>query len=222
VDCSGTGVAISLSSARQLKSDGDVLAGLTLRFAGIADDALLPFRIPHSLRQSGLPGYLRFSTYLSPDCVKLAFPPYIGRDAWQRDIERVVEHLRQSVAAFRNCRLVETSPSLLPRESTRLAGEYVLTEEDALGCARFEDAVTACAWPIERWCVETGPEYDYLPDGGDYQIPLRCLRSANVPNLLAAGVTISATSGAVASSRVMGCCMALGEAAGRDAAERCL
>jgi len=47
-----------------------------------------------------------------------------------------------------------------------------------------------------------------------YEIPSRSLRAAEVENLFMAGKTISADVDAIASARVMGCCLATGEAAG--------
>src|SRR5690606_25425845 len=57
----------------------------------------------------------------------------------------------------------------------------------------------------------------YCPDG-TYQIPFRSLYSTNVENLLFAGRNISATHVAFGSTRVMGTCSVMGEAAGAGAA----
>ncbi len=61
--------------------------------------------------------------------------------------------------------------------------------------------------------------YKYLPPGAHYEIPARSLRAANVANLFMAGKTISADVDAIASARVMGCCLATGAAAGILAAD---
>jgi glycine/D-amino acid oxidase-like deaminating enzyme len=222
VDCSGAGAVVSLASAAQLPPEAQTLAGFSVRFAGLGEDPLLSLKIAYVLRKADLPHYLRFSAFLHPDCVKLAVPSDIEPDQLQRDMVSVVRVLREKVPAFRAASIVETSPSPLSRQGARLEGEYVLTKADVLGCARFDDAVAAAAWPIERWDVEAGQSLEYLPQGGHYEIPFRSLQSARVPNLLAAGRCISATSAALASTRVMGTCMALGEAAGIAAAERCI
>ena len=49
-------------------------------------------------------------------------------------------------------------------------------------------------------------------------IPLRCLKSAEIPGVFFAGRCISATHEALASVRVMGTCFATGQAAGKAAA----
>jgi predicted flavoprotein YhiN len=58
-----------------------------------------------------------------------------------------------------------------------------------------------------------------LPEHAHYEIPARCLQSAPIQNLFMAGKTISADVDAIASARVMGCCLATGAAAGKLAAE---
>ena len=58
----------------------------------------------------------------------------------------------------------------------------------------------------------------YPPEGDWYDIPYRCLLSVGVPNLLSSGRCISATHEGMAGSRVMGTCVALGQAAGTAAA----
>ncbi len=88
-----------------------------------------------------------------------------------------------------------------------------------MGGRDFPGAAVRNAWPIEFWHQEKGPIYRYLEEGKtDYAIPVACLQPAEIDNLLAAGRCLSATPMALASARVMGACLALGEAAGREAA----
>jgi subtilisin family serine protease len=56
------------------------------------------------------------------------------------------------------------------------------------------------------------------PGGGAYDIPLRCLMSADTPNLFAGGRTADGDRQAGASIRVMGTAFATGQAAGVAAA----
>ena len=95
-----------------------------------------------------------------------------------------------------------------------MRGAYVLTEEDVCSARDFADAIVHNAWPIELWEESKGVIYRYLPDGQTHGIPLRCLQPEKGPaNLLCAGAAISAKPAAAAAIRVMGVCMALGEAA---------
>ena len=75
-----------------------------------------------------------------------------------------------------------------------------------------------CAWPIEQWGSDGVARFKYLPQGVYYEIPARSLQAVRTENLFMAGKTISADVEAIASARVMGCCLATGEAAGNLAA----
>jgi hypothetical protein len=107
------------------------------------------------------------------------------------------------------------------RESRRVIGRYELTREDVLSARPFPDGVARGSWPIELWSDEQlGPTYEWLEDGQSYEIPLRSLESRDLDNLFVAGRCISATHEALGSARVIGTCLATGEAAGLAAA-RC-
>jgi len=58
----------------------------------------------------------------------------------------------------------------------------------------------------------------YPPKGDWYDIPYRCLVPQRIYNLLISGRCISATHEGMAGARVMGTCMAIGQAAGTAAA----
>jgi len=92
--------------------------------------------------------------------------------------------------------------------------QYILTEEDVVGCRKFEHAIANCSWPMEEWSNETKVAMTYLPDGDYYQIPKEVLSSAHLSNLYFGGKNISATDKAIASARVMGICFQTGYAAG--------
>jgi FAD-dependent oxidoreductase family protein len=88
-----------------------------------------------------------------------------------------------------------------------------------LTAGKFPDAVARCAWPIEQWDESGRSHVRYLSAGEHYEIPARSLHCATVGNLFMAGKTISADADAIASARVMGCCLATGAAAGNLAAQ---
>jgi hypothetical protein len=109
------------------------------------------------------------------------------------------------------------------RESRRLLGPYVLTQQDLTTGRIFPDTVAYGGWPldlhpptgvdaVDEWpCRHT--HLDHL-----YSIPLRALHSRNVTNLFFAGRNISATHVAFASTRVMATCAVMGQAIGTAAA----
>jgi FAD-dependent oxidoreductase family protein len=84
---------------------------------------------------------------------------------------------------------------------------------------------TGC--PSQSACPFWAAEHDksmltekqlYVPTDDWYDIPYRCLTPRDVDNLLVSGRCISATHQGMGSSRVMGTCMAIGQAAGTAAA----
>jgi FAD-dependent oxidoreductase family protein len=127
--------------------------------------------------------------------------------------------LQREVPGFAASFVSHVAPQVGVRESRRIVGRYGLTRDDVLGGRRFEDAIARAAWPIELWRDDaTGVHYEYLADGDWYEVPLGCLEASGVGQLLAAGRCISGTSEALGSARVIGTCLATGEAAGRAAA----
>lgn len=128
-------------------------------------------------------------------------------------------HLRNHVEAFAGC-----PPPIFPaqpgvRESTRWVGDYVLTAEDLLQSRRFDDEVALAGWPMEMRETAKGPRFRFFNKPVPAGIPARCLSSRAHPRLWFAGRCISSDHEALASVRVMGTCLATGEAAGRLAAQ---
>jgi hypothetical protein len=132
----------------------------------------------------------------------------------------VTEFLK-TLPAFSRAFVSHAAPQVGVRESRRAIGRYQLTRDDVLSGRRFEDGVARASWPIELWEEgRHGATYEWLDDGTSYDIPLRCLQARDVENLFVAGRCMSATHEALGSARVIGTCLAAGEAAGRAAA-RC-
>ena len=111
------------------------------------------------------------------------------------------------------------------RESRRYVGDYVLTQQDVENGKRFHDDVAYGGWQIDNHLP--GGFFMSGHQGSDlqkkrltepYGIPLRSLYSKNVNNLMFAGRNISASHLAFATTRVMGTCGVLGQAAGTAAA----
>ncbi|HEU5396704.1 MAG TPA: FAD-dependent oxidoreductase [Verrucomicrobiae bacterium] len=134
-------------------------------------------------------------------------------------VPAVIEFLKKNTRGFEDCFTPLKSFLVTRRAGRMIPGEYLLTGDDVLAGKKFPDAVARCAWPMEQWNAAGGARYRYLPEGTHYEIPARCLRSAEIRNLFMAGKTISADADAIASARVMGCCLATGAAAGALAAD---
>lgn len=137
-----------------------------------------------------------------------------GRD----EAERAHEFLKENLAGFEGSFLADTPTQLGVRETRRVAGEYVLSHEDVVGAARFDDSIGCGAWPEEFHWEGKGTEYVWLDAGVYYQMPYRMLLAAGVENLLVAGRCSSASPEALASTRVIAPSMVQGQAAGTAAA----
>ncbi len=127
--------------------------------------------------------------------------------------------LREAVDGCENARLLSTAMHIGIRESRRVIGEYVLTEEDLVSLARFEDAIATSNYAIDIHNPSgSGTVFQEFKDGEWYEIPYRCLVPKGYENLLVAGRCISTTHEAQASYRIMPYCAELGHAAGLAAA----
>ena len=136
----------------------------------------------------------------------------------RRRVLAVAEFLK-TLPAFGRAFVSHVAPQVGVRESRRVIGRYQLTREDVLSGRKFDDAVARASWPIELWAEgRLGATYEYLEDGQTYDIPLRSLQARDVDNLFMAGRCMSATHEALGSARVIGTCLATGEAVGRAAA----
>lgn len=129
----------------------------------------------------------------------------------------IAEYLIKYIPGFENAYVAQQAPFLGVRESRHIIGEYTLTADDILQCHRFDDVICQCSYPIDL----------HHPIGGDcslywcedsYDIPYRCLLPQKVENVIVAGRCASMEHLALASARVMGPCMAMGQAAGAAAA----
>jgi hypothetical protein len=118
---------------------------------------------------------------------------------------------------------MEAYPWIGVRESRRILGQHVLSEDDLMKSRRFDDAIATGCWYLDLHPNKTvvGSANDFDPkkvQPEPYDIPFRSLVPQKIGNLLVAGRCHSATRGAHASTRVTVTAMAMGEAAGTAAA----
>ena len=107
------------------------------------------------------------------------------------------------------------------RESRRMMGKYLMTQNDIMEDRPFEDVVAYGGWPLDDhdpagFYYDGHPNTAYLTSS-PYAIPYRTLYSENIENLFFAGRNISMTHAAMSSSRVMATCALLGQAVGTAA-----
>ena len=144
-----------------------------------------------------------------------------GQAKATHQVWRKLQLLRRHVPGCEQAVLLSVAPQLGLRDSRRIVGDYVLTEDDVLQSAKFADGIANGVHPIDLHVDSPRLQGRHLiptPCGDYYQIPYRCLLPQKVDNLLVAGRSISATFFAQGSVRVMATCMGMGQAAGTAAA----
>ncbi len=128
------------------------------------------------------------------------------------------------------------------RESRRLVGDVLLTQNDIMHQKEFTDGCVTTTWYFDlhyphpqnskyfpgeefRSIAYDDPNWELYKDNfpGEYieiepyLIPFRCLYSKNIQNLMMAGRNISVTHAALATTRVMQTCGMMGTVVGRAA-----
>ena len=132
----------------------------------------------------------------------------IGR----RQALQMTEAMRQFGGEdLRDVEMVGTSTQICVRETRRLKGVYILTEEDAAKGNTFEDTIGWRSGYLDLMGYKfTGMRV--------HDVPYRAILPEKVDGLLTGGRSISATHVAMAAGKSMGNCVATGHAAGLAAA----
>lgn len=104
------------------------------------------------------------------------------------------------------------------RESRRITGDYILTQNDIENFSKHFDDVAISGWPMDlhapKGIYDTIPASAFIHVRALYTIPFRTLYSKNVNNLLMAGRNTSVSHIALSSTRVIATCASMGEAIG--------
>jgi hypothetical protein len=239
VDASGDGdLACFAGASVRYGNHGAVNLGtLGTRFGGIPRDVVVT---AEQLRSAIDAAKARGVSPLSKDRSVIARLPIsndlccyvVSEDYDPRDVRSISDAERRgrqqawiyldilrSLPGCENAYLVSTGPDFGTRESRHIDAVYQLTWNDVVEGRRASDSIALGAWGAE-WHDRATFESTFVapPDGGAYEIPLRCLISKNIANLFAAGRTADADQKAGASLRVMGTAFATGQAAGAAAA----
>lgn len=184
------------------------------------------------LKEEDLVYYQCFSIPNQPGCMTFNCPHISSlkknTDAWERSraiseghqmIFRMVRFLQALMPGFEHAYLIREATALGVRESYRILGKYVFSEEDYLKRARFEDAVAKGDWYIDVHSATNGLVHmDKYQKGEYYEIPYRCLINHQIKNMLTVGRCISTTFLAQASIRIQPTVIDMGESAGKACA----
>lgn len=109
--------------------------------------------------------------------------------------------------------LMQTPTCIGVRETRRITGEYVVTEQDAIKGMRFPDVIAISSNPMPSY---HGKRFFFEHEGFD--IPYRSLIPLKVENLVLTGRCISCEQAPFQSARSMAPAMAIGHASGSAAA----
>ena len=140
----------------------------------------------------------------------------MGEDKKRKQIVKMIRFLRKHIPGLENIKLVVSGSDIGIRESRRIVGKTVFCLDDIQKARKFEDRIAVCANSID---IHHSDGVSYTAHQTEnYYIPLSCLISNNIENLLTAGKSLSADKYAFAAVRVMPPCIAMGEAAGITAA----
>lgn len=153
------------------------------------------------------------------------------RDNYLRAVYGNWAYLKNHVEKYRNYRLDYFNYPSAKRESRRVIGGYVLTENDITDKTVFPDATFTTTWPMDlhyatkdnaekfplwewqTWCTNKDESF-YT---GAVHVPYRCLYCKDVDNLLLGGRAVSVTHLALGTVRLQSTLGMAGEVAGMAA-----
>lgn len=167
---------------------------------------------------NGRPHELAFNTPrisgLDPmDPFQMSRAYQVGREK----IFRITRFLKARVPGFESAYVSSIAPLMGIRESRRVVGHYVLTENDHQTCRKFDDAIAHNRYPVDIH-LKTGTDYRAFPPGEWHDVPYRSIVAKSLDNLWVAGRCLSADFVAQSAVRIQPVCRAMGEAAGNAAA----
>jgi ribulose 1,5-bisphosphate synthetase/thiazole synthase len=128
-----------------------------------------------------------------------------------------IRFMKKSIPGFENAHFSGLAHRIGIRETRRIVGEYVLTRDDVLEGRKRKDGIGKGSHHID--IHQDGIKQVRIPvkQGGSYDMPYEMLIVKGLKNVYVAGRCMSADRDAHGSARVMGPCMAQGEAAGLGA-----
>lgn len=127
------------------------------------------------------------------------------------------DFMRKHVPGFGRAAFSGIASRVGVRETRRIEGVNSLTEDDVLMARKRSDGIGKGSHHVDIHQSGTGQIRIPVRDGGSYDIPWGCLLPKGLTNVAAAGRILSADRGAHGSARVMGPCLAMGQAVGTAA-----
>ncbi len=134
-------------------------------------------------------------------------------------VASIVDFLNNDVPGFEHAYLLDTAVQVGVRETRRAVAQYMVTGQDILNAAKFDDTVARGCYGVDIHGQKGEKNrMDELEEGAWYDIPMRSLRVKDSINLMVAGRCIGSTREGHAALRIQPTASATGEACGAVAA----
>jgi len=138
--------------------------------------------------------------------------------ALRESIFTFAQLLKDNFPEFKDSYVSSTAPQAGVRESRRILGAHTISAEEYVQAYKYEDSVSRGAHQIDMHSSKGSGQVLKALTQPAY-VPYRALITNDFPNLIVAGRCLSADRQSLASLRVMGSCMGMGQAAGAAAAQ---
>jgi hypothetical protein len=154
---------------------------------------------------------------VTKDCISA---DVLGKTMLQltEQVENAYRFIKNNIPGCQDAVLDGIAPRLGVRESRRILGEYYLTGDEVSNGVKRDDGICKGGHEVDIHGKDKNHVRRTIKNAGSYDIPFGCLMPKGMKNLLMAGRCLSADRVAHSSARVMGTCMAMGQAAGTAAA----
>ncbi|MBL8669872.1 MAG: FAD-dependent oxidoreductase [Alphaproteobacteria bacterium] len=147
----------------------------------------------------------------------------------RRQQKLLLRFARDFLPGFATAYILDSASHIGVRETRRIIGDYVLTEEDIVDGARFPDTIGVDSNRQNPKGFRHSPDgkegsaedietREWVADLFTYEIPYRCLIPQRIDGLIVAGRAISSNHAADGYTRNQPACMVTGQAAGAAAA----
>lgn len=202
--------------AAYFKADPNyVFVGMTKLWARLKAEGVCPVERGNIILINGLHKgqmYVNTTRLLNVDGTSV-FDLTRGEMEGHMQLKGLIETFRKYVPGFENCYISSIAPGIGIRETRRFKGLSTVRLEEALEGRIPEDSVCLSGYTIDiHYNNSRGTLFKKLDRA--FGVPYGSLVSAEVEGLMFAGRCISVDDHVVGSTRVMACCMAMGQAAG--------
>jgi hypothetical protein len=138
----------------------------------------------------------------------------------RKQVMATFRFMKTFVPGFEESFLMDSGSLLGIRESRRITGDYIFTEDDVNSCRKFDDAVVSNFGGVEIHSAD-GKTTDIKELGkfDFYNVPYRSIIAKDFNNFFMAGRCFSADHPALSAARNIAYCMSLGQAAGNASAQ---